>query len=471
MAKASKTKAKATLDEVVEININALDFDSAVYLNDSSLQYALSTLDRAIPGIDGLKDAQRKAIFTMSSVRGEIKTVSAAGRMISDGIYLHGDAPAAKTLSQLASPVANSIPLLGSRGGFGTPVNPESASPRYTYVKTNTATERLILVDKDVVPMVENYDGSTMEPKFFLPLIPVALMGANGLATAYRCTILSRTLPEIIDNTLRALDGKALKPMVPDLTASGANIRVDVDPAEPTKFRSYGIVEIVDSSTIRIRGLAYGMKVEAFLDKLVKMQETNLIKDYDDASSSTINILVKLPRGTASGWTEEDVYSYFGLMTKLNEYLNLQTASGKIRSYGSIDDIIHDYIPHRLKYYVKRYQKLLDDAERKLAYHMLQVQCFENDMISKVKSFSSRTAMVDFVKSLNTEILATDEDVQNIVQFPAYRWTVEGRAKLDAEMNANIEKIQEYLELLDSEEKIRDQYRKELQDLKTVKFI
>lgn len=452
----------------VTINITPLNFDSGIYLNDSSLDYAISTLDRAIPGIDGLKASQRKAIFTMSKISGEIKTISAAGRMISDGIYLHGDGPAADTLANLVSPVTRNIPLLGGRGGFGTPVNQEPASPRYTYVKRSRATEALVLPDLDIVPMIDNYDGSTQEPKFFLPLIPLVLLGVNGISTAYRCRVLPRKIEDIIDNCIRALDKKKLKEMTPDFSCTGSHSRVD-DLGE-NKFMSYGIVDILDTSTVRVLGLPTDLKLEPFVERLIRMQEEGTIRDYDDASSATVDITIKLPRGTANGWTEDNAFEYFGLQSKLTEFLNLQSVNNKIKQYESVDAIIEHYVVHRLGFYTKRYQHLLNLAEKKLAYQLLQEACFRDDMISKVKTFESRNELQEFVQRLNAEIQASPEDVNNIVQFATYRWTKEGEKKLQADIADNVEKINTYLDLLDNPDKIQAIYREELVELKKLKF-
>ena len=253
-------KSKKTQQEIVPNELTLLDYESSDYINQSSLEYALSTFDRSLPGIDGFKNSQRKAIFTLSKISGEIKTVSCAGRMISDGIYLHGDASASGTLQNLASPVVNNYPLIGKRGGFGTQVNPTPASPRYTYVKKTKITEAIVLRDMDVVPMQENYDGTTMEPKFFLPIIPLVLLGVDGTATAYKSFIFPYRMNDIIDNTIRVITGEELQPMTPYYASYGANDYVE-DRGEG-KYTFFGKAEIIDASTVRITGLAPRMKLE-----------------------------------------------------------------------------------------------------------------------------------------------------------------------------------------------------------------
>lgn len=463
MRKTKQTK------EIVPNELTLLDFESSEYINQSSLEYALSTFDRSLPGIDGFKNSQRKAIFTLSKISGEIKTVSCAGRMISDGIYLHGDASASGTLQNLASPVVNNYPLIGKRGGFGTQVNPTPASPRYTYVKKTKITEALVLRDIDVVPMQENYDGTTMEPKFFLPLIPLALLGVDGTATAYKSFIFPYRMNDIIDNTIRAIEGTELQPMVPYYASYGANDYVE-DRGEG-KYTFFGKAEVIDASTVRITGLAPRMKLEKFVEDLIEMEDSGKIRSYEDNSSGKVDITIKLPRGLSGSWSEMDVLEYFSISTKLAHTLNVLGENGKVKSYNDVLGIIQDFVQFRFKYYIKRYEKLLADADAEVRYKILVKECFDNDMMAKIKSFQNRAEVVDFVTALNGEIEASEDNIQNIVNFPSYRWTQENYDKVLQDIEDALAKMDEYNDLLANHDKIWNIYKQELVELRAMNFV
>lgn len=460
MAKAPK-KQSDSIDNAV---LTLLDYNSSEYINQSSLEYAMSTLDRAIPGIDGLKNSQRKAIFTLSKISGEIKTVSCAGRMISDGIYLHGDASASGTLQQLASPVANNYPLIGKRGGFGTQANSVPASPRYTYVKKTKVTEALVLRDMDVVPMQENYDGTTMEPKYFLPIIPLSLFGNDSMSVGYKSSILPYKLEDIIDNCIRVIDKKALKEMTPYYVSVGASERVEK--YGDGKYQFFGKAEVIDASTILITGLPPRKKLETFIEKLIEMQDKGEIRDYDDNSTDTVNISVKLPRGTSAKWTEDDIIEYFGLSSKITEILNVLGSNGLVKTYTDVRDIISDFVQFRFQYYIKRYEKKLDEAAAEVRYKALVQECFNNDMVGKIKGFKNRAELVQFVESLNGEIEATDENVQSIVNYPSYRWTQENYDKVQQEIQEALELMDKYSTLLENHDGIWAIYKEELKELR-----
>ena len=455
--------------EIVPNELTLLNYESSDYINQSSLEYALSTFDRSLPGIDGFKNSQRKAIFTLSKISGEIKTVSCAGRMISDGIYLHGDASASGTLQNLASPVVNNYPLIGKRGGFGTQVNPTPASPRYTYVKKTKITEALVLRDLDVVPMQENYDGTTLEPKFFLPLIPLALLGVDGTATAYKSFIFPYRMNDIIQNTILAIEGKELLPMIPYYASYGANDYVE-DRGEG-KYTFFGKAEVIDASTVRVTGLAPRMKLEKFVEDLIEMEDSGKIRSYEDNSSGKVDITIKLPRGLSASWTETDVLEYFSISTKLAHTLNVLGENGKVKSYNDVQGIIQDFVQFRFKYYIKRYEKLLSDADAEVRYKILVKECFENDMMGKIKSFKNRAEVVDFVTQLNDEIQASDENIQNIVNFSSYRWTQENYDKVLQDIEDALAKMDEYNDMLENHDKIWNVYKEELIELKDMNFV
>ena len=144
--------------------------DTTDFVKTSSREYSIYVCQsRGIPYIsDGLKDSQRKALFIMKVKSEKLKVISLAGEMISQNIYLHSDASACDTISLMAAPYCNNIPLLSGIGAFGTRVGPTDwGAPRYTYVKKSSHTESLIYQDYDIIPLKENYDGSVMEPKHF----------------------------------------------------------------------------------------------------------------------------------------------------------------------------------------------------------------------------------------------------------------------------------------------------------------
>lgn len=449
-------------------NRTILQENSSQYINRTSLEYSTYTLERALVGIDGLKSAQRKAIYAITKTNGKIKTLSLAGKMIEMEIYVHGDSSASGTLSQLASPVVNNYPLIQGEGSFGTCSSPEPAAPRYTYVRKSNITEKLLLPDLNIIPMKDNYDGSTQEPRFFLPIIPIALLGTDGISVGYKPSILPRKIEDIIDNTIAAIDNKEMKFMVPYYRSYGANDRVDY--LGENKYIVYGRAEVLDGSTVRITGLPHKIDREKIVEKLIKMQETGEIRDYDDSSTDIIDITIKMPRGQVAGWDEMKVLNYFSLQSKVTEAIICLSENEKVRTYSDPNDLIRDYVQFRFGYYIKRYQKLLQDASDELRYKLLIKECFDNEIPAKLKGFKNRSELVQAITDLNNVIQASKLNIDNIVSFPSYRWTEEYYDAVLNDINSLVADIGKYEDMLQNESKIWDVYRDELKELRKVKF-
>lgn len=467
MAKKPKVVSNLTACDNPEPQI--INRDSIEYVNSTSLDYSMGTLDRCIVGIDGLKSSQRKAIFTLSKITGEIKTIACAGKMISDDIYVHGESSASGTLEQLASPVMNLLPLIGKRGAFGTPANPNPASPRYTYVKQNKATKEIILVDKDIIPMTENYDGSRLEPLFYLPIIPVSLMNKTSQpATGYKPELLNYDHIDIIDNCLRVIKGKKQKPMLPVFTSFGASSKVIK--VEDGKYLTFGKASVIDASTVSIRGFPVGLSLEKFKLRLFSMIDDGKVRSFSDKTSKEINITVRLPRGTSKNWTEDDVIDYFKLSATIKESLIMLDENNRIKIYSSTEEVIEYYINFRFGYYIKRYENLLEMERKKLMELELIEECFNKSLPSKLKNLKNTTELVNLITSYNKKINAPVETITKITNFGISRWTSDSYDNVLKQIQESNTLINTYNNYLNDHSLIWDIYVSELERLKTIKF-
>jgi len=216
--------------------------------------------------------------------------------MISSGLYLHGDQSANGTISLLAAPYTNNIPYIEGTGTFGTRVAPVEGigAPRYTYVGKNIVTEKLIYPDLSIVPLKDNYDGSTKEPGTFLPILPIILLnGISGIAVGWSTVILPRNIRDIINATVAAIDGKKVKRLIPSYDFLNA----DVEHLGGNSWVFIGKVELIDRSKLKIKELPPDLTLDKFKNRLVQMEEDGKIRDFIDRSTNKIDIEIKFKRG------------------------------------------------------------------------------------------------------------------------------------------------------------------------------
>ncbi len=439
---------------------------SSDYILGISKEYSLYVCEnRAIPKVsDGLKDAQRKAIWLLRNRTDKIKTISLAGTMISENIYTHGDASAAGAISMLAAPYTNNVPLLEGIGTFGTRVAPtEVAAPRYTYVKKSKMAEKFLLQDLDIVPLKDNYDGSTKEPVHFLPLIPLVLLnGISGIAVGWSTEILPRKFQDLVRATIDVLDGKKIKRVPPGYSY----LDVDVVPIEGNTWEFSGKATVIDHSTIHITELPPDMNLEKLKAKLDKMEEEGTISSYVDRSTETIDVKVKFKRKTVDSWTDTQCIDFLKLRSKrVERIVVIDWNSERIRQYDSAETVIKEFAEWRLGWYKTRYEKLLADDEYELKFWLGVKTCFDKKLPTFLGKIKSREAVEEKVSSLTKGIGLDQKQLDRIVSLPTYRWAqdyYEIVCKKIAELQENINL---YTAVLADEELRKAIYRDELLEL------
>lgn len=441
------------------------------YILETSREYSIYVNEhRAIPKVsDGLKDGQRKALYLISKKQSKIKTISLAGEMISSNLYLHGDTAAADTISLLAAPYTNNIPLLEGEGTFGTRVAPIEgiAAPRYTYVQRGNAANKLIFRDLEILPMKENYDGSTMEPKTFLPIIPIVLLNSiSGIAVGWSTEILPRTLKDIIKATIEAIDGKKVKKLIPTYDY----LDVGVKELDTNVWQFTGKATIKDASHVHITELPPDMTLDKFTKKLIAYESDGKISDFEDNSTESIDITVKFRRGSVKNWTDEKAINFFKLRSKKSERIVVIDWSGKaIHQYESAELLVKDFVEWRFKYYIARYQKLFDDTDYELEFWLAIKACFDNKLPSLLPAINDKKSLEDKIDGFTAGI--DEKQIDRIASLPTYRWTKESFTQCKEKIKELKANKKEYSDLLKKPSDIKEIYKQEVIALRKEKFV
>lgn len=447
------------MSEVVTTN-------SSGYINNISKEYSLYVCEnRAIPKIsDGLKDSQRKMLWVIRNISEKIKTVSLGGASISQNLYTHGDSSASGTISMLAGPYCNNIPLLQGIGQFGTRVATTSfAAPRYTYVKKYKMTENLVYPDLDIAPLKENYDGSTVEPISFLPIIPLVLLnGVSGIAVGWSTEILPRKLSDIVKATISALDGKKINTIKPNYTYLDCSIK-NID---ENQWLISGKCKIVDSSTIHITELPPDVSLEKFKERLNKLEDDNKINSYVDRSTGVIDVIVKFPRGSVKDWTEEYAVNFLKLTQKKTERIVVVGWNNRsIVQYDNAETLVREFVEWRLKWYYKRYENKKNLDEIELNYWKAVKVCFDEDLPKALPDINNKEDLEFVIGELCSDIEVTKDQVSKISSLPSYRWTSSEHSKVLEKIKILEGNITEYEDIMSDESKIRKIYKDELEAL------
>ena len=381
------------------------NYDKNAYLdtNQSSIQYEqfinnemihFSTYDcaRSIPNmVDGLKISLRKILFSAfkRKLTSEIKVAQLSGYVSEHSAYHHGEASLNGAIVNMAQNYvgSNNINVLLPNGQFGTRLHggDDSASERYIFTQLNPLT-RFIFPDVD--DHILNYlddDGTQVEPEYYVPIIPFALMnGISGIGTGFSCNIAPYNPKEIImflKNMLKNkdLNGFEFKPYYEGFKGT-------IRQTDDKKYLIKGCYEKIDNDKIRITELPIGtwtMPYTSYLETLVDgivdnktgKRGTPLLKDFSSVCTEVcVDITVVFPRGKLSDLeATTDANGCNGVEKLLKLQTTVSTTNMhmfdkdcKLHKYEDVREIILDFYDVRLEIYKKRKEFQLNEMRHKL---------------------------------------------------------------------------------------------------------
>lgn len=165
---------------------------------------------RSIPNIyDGLKPTQRKILYTLFNMPDKEayklrKVFELTAKTAEKAQYHHGDSSLNGTIMAMMQTWSgsNNIPLLGHEGFIGSRfgLGQDGGAPRYVYACLNKISRFIFpkIDDELLTNIVE--DGVVVEPKYYLPIIPMVLInGTNGIGTGYSSYVPLHNYHQIID--------------------------------------------------------------------------------------------------------------------------------------------------------------------------------------------------------------------------------------------------------------------------------
>ena len=134
----------------------------------------------------------------------EIKVAQLAGYVSEHSAYHHGEASLCGAIINMAQNFvgSNNINLLLPNGQFGTrhQLGKDAASPRYVFTCLSPVTRALFPVADDPLLDYLEEDGLKIEPKWYCPIIPMALVnGADGIGTGWSTSIPNFNPREVVD--------------------------------------------------------------------------------------------------------------------------------------------------------------------------------------------------------------------------------------------------------------------------------
>ena len=267
------------------------------------MPYVMTVIvSRAIPEIDGFKPSHRKLLYTMYKMGlmsgPRVKSATIAGRTMA--IHPHGDAGIYETMVRLTRDYEALLhPFVDSKGAFGKQYssNMKASAPRYTEARLESFCSEIFKgIDKDAVDMVDNYDGTTVEPVLLPTTFPNVLVTPNmGIAVGMASNICPFNLAEICDGTIAMLKKPGISTdrlmeliKGPDFPGGGLLL---YDAAQMRQVFETGVGPIrlraryrydKDANCIDILQIPYSTTIEQIIDKIADMVKSGSLKEITD---------------------------------------------------------------------------------------------------------------------------------------------------------------------------------------------
>lgn len=374
--------------------------------------------------VDGLKPSQRKILYACfkRKLTREIKVAQLAGYVSEHTGYHHGEQSLNMAIIGMAQTFvgSNNLNLLMPNGQFGTRLQggKDAASPRYIFTHLNTLTT--LLFHPDDQPLLEylDDDGQKVEPRFYVPLLPVALLnGVHGVGTGYSTSVPTYNPLEVCDAFIGRLkheiQGSGSSPDIhafPELQPYYNGFVGTIEKLSDTSYMTKGRYRIVDFKTVEITELPIGTWTDdykEFLETLLvdysptKKRKTGtgsaknhkanktagVLKHYTShCTESTVHFILEFTPDALQKWlntsSNDKSMDYFQKQLRLTSKISLTNmhlfnVNSQIHKYQTPQDIMEEFYITRLDYYGRRREYQLGVLKHELDIMKYKVQFLE----------------------------------------------------------------------------------------------
>ena len=342
------------------------------FVNEELINFSIADLERSIPNMmDGFKPSQRKVLYAClkKGLYSDMKVAQLSGYISEHTSYHHGETSLQGTIVNMAQDYvgSNNINLLVPSGQFGTRITggKDSASPRYIFTHLQSVAKTLFNEHDNVLLDYLDDDGMKIEPKYYIPLIPMILInGSEGIGTGYSTNIPCYNPVDIIANLNKLIEsnGEAeLSKMTPWYRGFTGKIELETGTTE-TRYITTGVWKRVLNS-IEISELPIGKWTQNYKEFLESLVESNEILDYRNGSDDKkVSFKVMFQKTVLD---ELETKGEIEKKLKLTSYINTSNMhvfdeKCMIRKVHSPEEIIDRFYRVRKNHFIKRKKYLID---------------------------------------------------------------------------------------------------------------
>ncbi len=275
-------------------------------------------LERAVPAIeDGFKPVQRRIMQSMKDLDdGRYnKVANIVGHTMQ--YHPHGDASIADAMVQIGQKDL----LIDTQGNWGNILTGDGAAAS-RYIEARISKFGLdVLFNPKITTWQASYDGRRKEPINLPVKFPLLLnQGAEGIAVGLSTKILPHNFIELIDASIKHLQGKKFQ-IYPDFPTGGImDIANYNDGMRGGKIRSRARINQVDKNNLIITEIPFGTNTSSLIESILKANDKGKIKikKIEDNTAAEVEIHIHLPSGISPDKTIDALYAFTACETSIS---------------------------------------------------------------------------------------------------------------------------------------------------------
>ena len=391
----------------VNTSLPAISYEE--FVDKELIHFSTYSCERTIPSVvDGLKTSLRKILYSAlkRKLTSEIKVAQFSGYVAEHSAYHHGEQSLNAAIVSMAQDFvgSNNIHLLEPCGQFGTKMHggKDSASERYIFTMLNPLTRAIFPELDDSVLTYLDDDGTLVEPKYYVPILPFVLVnGISGIGTGYSTDILPYHPLDLLkylrykieedepqSQSLALASSMTIDPPNWDFLPYFEGFQGTVTSISSSKFLIKGKYEIISNDCVRITELPIGTWIMPYKDYLDTLTEPSLpdksgkrepaqIREFvSNCTETLVDFVVTFSKGQIELLESTMVDPVTGInglekLLKLttmmsNTNMYLFDENERLRKYHSTKDILDAFYPVRRQLYEIRKTYLVGELEKKL---------------------------------------------------------------------------------------------------------
>jgi DNA gyrase subunit A len=449
------------------------------------------------------------------------KAYKKSARVVGDVIgkyHPHGDTAVYDTIVRMAQPFAMRHMLVDGQGNFGSVDGDSPAAMRYTEVRmSKIAHELLADLDKETVDFLPNYDESEHEPIVLPTRVPNLLInGSSGIAVGMATNIPPHNLNEIVNACILLIDEpdadvERLMEIIPGPdfpTAGFINGARGIREAYRTgkgkiylRARTHYEEDKSGRQSIIVTELPYQVNKARLLEKIAQLVKEKRLEGItglrDESDKDGMRMVIELRRGEIADVMVNNLYKQTQMQNVFG--INMVALVNGQPRLLNVKQILDAFIVHRREVVTRR--TVFDLRKARDRAHLLEglavalsnideiikmikessspavakAALLESpwqpgvvmDMLQRAGAESSRPDGVgDQFGLIDGQYHLTERQAQAILDLRLHKLTGLEQDKIIAEYREILEKIEDFLDILNRDERLKQEIRRELEEIR-----